>query len=256
MINIRESNIIELKEKADKIIKRGWIECSNNANGSAGLLLERLLGLSNHNFAIPDYDGIELKTKFINSKFDLTLFNATPDGYLFSIKRLFETYGYQDHNNKDFKAFHMTFCSEQRKYVKKNIYAKVHVDRDKRIVALNFYMYNCMLIDNEVSWSFDMLKEKLETKLKYLFIMYVKRTNFRGKSFCKYLSYEFFQYKGFDNFLKSLECGHIKITFSIDMFKSNYRFGNIHDHGTSFNIDMNHIEDVFTRQDLSTLFHS
>lgn len=251
MIKINDINIVELKNKADKIIKRGWIECTNLSKGSAGLLLEQLLGLCNHNFAIPDYNGIELKTKFINSKFDLTLFSATPDGCLFATKRLFDIYGYPDHKNKQFKSFHMSFCSNKRKYVNKHTYAKVHIDRKRRIVVLKFYNSDCIVIDSETSWSFEMLKEKIETKLTNLFIMYVKRTRFQGKSYIKYMSYDFFRYNGFEAFLNALENGYIKIIFSIDMFKSNYRFGNIHDHGTSFKIEMQHIEKLYTRIKLS-----
>lgn len=238
-------DFIELKTKCDEIIKKGWLECSNHNTGNAGLLLERLLGLQNHNFSIPDYNGIEIKTKFINSISRMTLFNATPDGYLFSVKRIYETYGYPDRTNKNFKVFHLSFSASRGTYVNKNICGKLYVDRKNRQIVLKFYDKNFDIIDHDTSWSFDLLQERLDIKLRYLLIMYVRRAKFHGKSYCKYLYYHFFCYKGFEHFLIAIEKGYIKITFSIDIFKTGPRAGNIHDHGTSFDIDVERIQNVF-----------
>ena len=238
-------NFSELKNKSDEIIKRGWIECSNHSSGSAGLLLERLLGLENHNFCFPDFDGIEIKTKFTNSISKMTMFNATPDGYLFSTKKLHETYGYPDRNNKNFKVFHMSFSANQMTYINKNNYGKLQVDRDHNQIVLKIYDRDCNVIDEDISWSFDLLKDRLNIKLKYLCIMYVKRAKFQEKFYCNFLYYNFFCYKGFEQFLTAVEKGYVKITFSIDIFKSGKRAGNVHDHGTSFDIDIQHIQEIF-----------
>lgn len=240
-----ENSFIELKNKSNDIVKRGWIECPTNNSGNIGLLFERLLGLTNHNFSIPDYKGIEIKTKIKNGIPKITLFNATPDSYLYTIKRLYNTYGYPDRTNKNFKAFNLSFCTNKRTYVNKNIYAKLYVDRINEQVVLRFFNKEGVLIDNETAWSFDMLRKKLDIKLNYLFLIFAQRRYFNGKCFCRYLHYNFFKYKGFSSFLFSLEKGYIKITFAINIFKSGNRYGQIHDHGTSFDIDVNYIQKIF-----------
>ena len=255
MIIIFYADFIGLKEKCDEIIKKGWIECSNHNTGNAGLLLERLLGLENHNFCFPDYNGIEIKTKFINSISRMTLFNATPDGCLFSAKRLYENYGYPDHNNKNFKAFHFSFGTNRKTYLNNDIYGKLYIDRKNRKIVLKLYDTNNKLIDEETSWSFDLLEERLSIKLNYLLIMYVKKTKFQNKYYCKYLYYTFFYFLGFEEFLNSIEKGHIKIAFSINTFRTGKRAGKIHDHGTSFVIDINHIENLFCPINLDVRNH-
>ena len=244
------NNFIELKTKSENIIKKGWIECPMKNSGNVGLLFERLLGLTNHNFSIPDYDGIEIKTKIKNSIPKITLFNATPDSYLYPIKRIYETYGYPDCTNRNFKAFNLSFCTNRRTYVNKKTYAKLYVDRKNKQVILKFFNENNRVIDNETEWSFKMLVEKLDIKLKYLFLMHAERKRLQGKCLCRYLKFNFFKYNGFDSFLRGLEKGYIKITFAINTFKSGKRYGQIHDHGTAFDIDMSYIQNVFTPLDI------
>lgn len=219
--------------------------CNNFNTGNVGLLFERLLGLENHNFSIPDYNGIEIKTKIINSIPKMTLFNASPDGYLYSTKNLYESYGYPDRHNKNYKVFNQSFSATKRTYVNKCTFGKLHVDRKNKLVMLVFYDNNYNIINNDTSWSFDMLQQKMDIKLKQLLIMYAKRSNFNGTSYCKYLRYDFFHYKGFDYFLNAIEKGYIKITFAIDVFKKGPRIGKVHDHGTSFDIDTRFIKEIF-----------
>lgn len=242
---MNQNNFLELKDKSDKIIKRGWIECPTVGTGNAGLLFERLLGLVNHNFSIPDYGEIEIKTKIKNSIPKISLFNATPDSYLFIIKKLHQIYGYPDRNDKKFKVFNFSFCANKRVYVNKTTYAKLYVDRINKQVVLKFYNKQNVLIDNETAWSFDMLEKKLDIKLKYLFLIYAERKKIQGKFFCRYLKYNFFSYKEFDSFLRALEKGYVKITFAIGVFKTGKRYGQIHDHGTSFDIDTKYIHEIF-----------
>lgn len=236
---------IKLKDECDNIIKKGWIRCENFNSGNVGLLFEKLLGLQNHNFSIPDYEGIEIKTKILNSIPKMTLFNATPDGYLYSNKALYEQYGYPSNNNKGYNSFNFTFSSKKRTYVNKKTYAKLFVDRSSKKIILNFYDNNFNIVNNDTSWSFDLLKQKMEIKLTYLLIMYAKRRTINGVPCCKYLYYNFYRYRGFEFFLKAIENDYIKITFSINTFKSGPRTGKIHDHGTSFDINPEYITELF-----------
>lgn len=240
-------NLNELKKKSDKIIKQGWFECKSSNKGEVGLLFERLLGLSNHNLYIPDYKNIEIKTKIINSKQRLTLFNATPDNNIFEIKRIHKCYGYPDSTHQDLKIFNIAFYSDYKSYVNEKIYGKLYVDRENERVSLCFFDTKNNLIDNETSWSFKLLEERMNLKLKYLFIMYTKGRKYKNKTYCRYLYYKFFCYRGFKYFLKAIEKGRIRISFSICIYKKGPRYGKIYDHGTSFDIDLNYISEVFNQ---------
>ena len=53
----------ELKERINIIKEKGWIPCSHNNYGNAGLKLEKMLNINSGDFEIPDYNNIEIKTK-------------------------------------------------------------------------------------------------------------------------------------------------------------------------------------------------
>lgn len=241
------NSFMRLKKESDNIIKQGWVEYSTSNTGNIGLLFERLLGLTNHNFPIPDYEEIEIKTKIKNTIPKISLFNATPDSCIYPIQRLHAMYGYPDHNNPNFKVFQLSFYVNRITYVNENIYAKLYIDKKSEQVILNFYDKNDILIDCDIAWSFTMLKEKLNIKLKYLFLMYAERKKLKNKCYCRYTHYQFFSYKGFDSFLSALEKGYMRINFTIGIFKSGKRCGQIHDHGTSFDLDTHYIREMFTR---------
>lgn len=238
---------MDLKNKLDNIInEKKWYEIENNSYNSAGLLLEKLLGIKQNDFPIPDFDKFELKTKFSDSLFNMTLFHAAPDSYLFEIKRLYETYGYISPNNDNRKVFMSSFSCTKITQLGLNIGAKLHIDWENQKIVLKLYNFETNTIDDKAAWSFEMLKERIELKLKKLCLINVTRKYLNNKLYCKFTSYSLYEYKGFEYFLKSIKYGHINITFCINVFKSGNKIGQMHDHGTSFNIDINNLKYIFT----------
>ena len=63
------------KESFEKIKNTNWIESNAKGSGSAGVLLENALGLQQNELEIPDFCGIELKTKKKDSKNTIKFFS-------------------------------------------------------------------------------------------------------------------------------------------------------------------------------------
>ena len=78
----------ELNKKFNKIKNNGWILSQGNGNGAGGITFEKLLNIQTNNFEIPDFKDIELKVKYSNKEKYISLFNATPDSFLYEIKRI------------------------------------------------------------------------------------------------------------------------------------------------------------------------
>ena len=237
-------NINNLKRKCDTIINMGWIKCNKRGNSSAGLLFEELIGIPKNNFEIADYNGIEIKTKISKRKNYIGLFCATPDSYLFEIKRLYETYAYIRKNN-EFKSFNITTYCTRKTAIGNNKFCELKIDYENRKIILQIIDNIGNVIDENVSWTFEMIQEKLERKFKYLLIMNGDRKFEIGEVFYRFTNYKFYRLKRFDYFLKAMEDGHIRISFSISTFKTGKRVGQIYDHGTSFNIHKDYINSVF-----------
>lgn len=240
---------MDLKNKLTDIIKNKiWYHINNSNTNSAGLLLENLLGIEKNEFPIPDYKDTEIKTKFDDTMFDMTLFHAAPDSYFFEIKRIYGTYGYTTLNNPN-KVFLSSFCCTKITQIGKDIGAKLIIDWGNQKVILKFYNFKTNTIDDKASWSFKMLKERFDLKLKKLCLVYVKRKYENEIMYCKFYKCKFYKYKGFEHFLKALQYGHICIKFCINVFKDGPKIGQMHDHGTSFDISLTNLTDIFTKVD-------
>lgn len=233
----------ELLDKLKSIKKNGWAAAAYNRYSSVGVTFEKLLGKPIESFEIPDYKGIEIKTKLSDDRPYITLFNATPDSYLYEIKRIHLMYGYPDKKNSKYKVFNMSISN---KHKLGNLYLfEIVVDREKSCVQMIVRDLGLNIIDKATSWSFDMLEEKLNRKLKYLLVVKAKRRFFNGDLYFKYEDAKLYSCKDFEHFLKAIENGHIRITFKISVFRSGKRIGQIHDHGTGFDIHINYLEKLF-----------
>lgn len=233
-----------LQEIKNKVITNEWIESKSKGNSGVGITLESLLQKERENFELPDYKGIEIKAKCSKKEKHVTLFSAVPDSYLFEIKRLLIEYGYPDHQYPQFKVFNLSIYGH-RKIKLNNNYFKLHVDWKNKKVILRIYDNDFRIIDELVSWSFEILQEKLERKLNKLAFVRAERKFEHNIVYFKYKQINFYQLISFERFLTLIENGIIRITFRIGIYKNEKRFGQIYDHGTCFSIDEYNITKLF-----------
>lgn len=238
-------NIMLLYDKFNQIEYMGWVKSLGNGTAAIGITFERLIGKNIENFEIPDFEGIEIKVKSSNSKGSISLFNATPDSYLFEIKRIINEYGYPSKDNSEFKVFQISIQSKKFKTIDNIHNFKLCVNHKTQQVILNVYDKNFNLIDNKIRWSFDMLKEKLYRKFKILAVIKAQKRKINNEIYFKYNKINFYKLKAFDNFIELIENGNIKVTFKIGFYKDEKRYGNIYDHGTSFDISQKSINKLF-----------
>ena len=74
-----DSNIKKLLKEFYLIKCKGWVKNTGSGTSSAGTTLEHLFGKQEDALPLPDYLGIELKTKLITSKYEIRLFSAVLD---------------------------------------------------------------------------------------------------------------------------------------------------------------------------------
>lgn len=236
MIIIKQ-NFNELYNKFIRIKKQGWIETKRTGTTGIGYTFESLLNKKEENFPIPDYKGIEIKTMHKYSKRNIHLFNATPDGdFLFPIKRILNILGYPDKSNPEYKVLNISLSTN--KYTNIGYYKKVklYVNRKEEKIDVIAIDNKGRDLEVRISWSFNLLKERLSLKLNYLAIVEAESKIINNKEYFHYNKICFYQLKDFQTFLSLIEKGDIVITFKIGMFKSGNRVGQTHDRGTDFSI--------------------
>lgn len=230
-------NVDLLINKFEHIKEMGWIPSIKKGTSGIGLTFENLIGVTENEFEIPDFNGIELKTKRNKSNSYTTLFNATPDGpHFHEVERLKNTYGYPHSKAKEYKVLNVsTFCNHLNNIGIK-YYSKLKIDYPNQKLFLLIYNKNKELIEKEVFWYFDTLKEKLLRKLSVLAFINADTKIVNNTEYFKYCKITIYLLKDFDTFLSLLEQGIIRITFKINVTLSGPRKGKICDHGTGFDI--------------------
>lgn len=242
-----KKNIENLNNKMNNIKKLGWIESKFNGTGAAGLMFENLIGKEQENFELPDYKGIELKTKSVSSHPYIRLFSAVPDSYLFEIKRIHKEYGFINKNNK--KVFHICISANEIISFKNHYYFKLKVDNQKKKVILKIFDNFSGNVDENISWSFDLLEEKIKRKLNYLALITSEQKQINNKTYFKYRNLNLYKLKKPHTLIELIEQGIIKIDFNITEKYNSYGEKKIYDHGTAFLISKYNLTKLFNKID-------
>lgn len=238
----------ELFKKFAKIREQGWIKSNRKGSTGVGYTLEKLLGIEENSLPIADYEGIEIKAMRIFSRKRIHLFNAAPDGdFLFPYERVLENIGYPSKKNPKYKVFLSAANGKNYTNIGYSKKVKLYVNREKQkidfLVADKFYKN----IKIDVSWSFDLLKSKIEQKIKELAIVKAEHKFINETEYFFYRRIEFYKIKDFNTFLKLIEDGTIKISFKINAHTTGINEGKIDNHGTDFSIKEEDIEKLFTK---------
>lgn len=219
-----------------KIRKLGWIKSLRKGSTGIGYTFETLLGKKEENFELPDYKSVEIKVKRRFSKGFITLFNATPDNSFFVMQKIYDKYGFPESENSKNKVFMGSIYSKKITKLGKYKFSLLVDWRNKcvRLLVFNGFLF---LINDEVSWSFDLLEEKLNRKLKCLALVKTDIKTENGEDYFRYSYIRFYNLKNFQVFLKLIDEGIIRITFKVNLNKSGKKMGMMHDHGTGFDIN-------------------
>ena len=240
--------IKKLKKEFKKIAEKGYIKGIYNNSASIGRTFESELNLEMNKNSVPDYEGIELKTRRTYSKSMITLFNAVPDGNKpLELSRLRDKYGWPYKRDKKYKALYAEVYGNIIKSAGTKYKYKLEVNRQDEKIYLCIYNKEERLIEKEVYWSFNYLKEKLFNKLKILAIIEAWPNKIDGWNYFKYYRINFYKLKKFDDFINLIENGKIKLSIRIDIYVDKENYGKMYDHGCGFSI---------SKKDINLLFYN
>lgn len=240
--------IKELKQKFEIISRKGYIKGIYNNSSSIGRTFENELNLPKNTMEIPDYNGIEIKTRRTNSKSYITLFTAVPDGENSQeVERIKNTYGYPYKKDKRYKALYANVYGNVKNYGGVKYQYKLDVDRKKQKIFLCIYDRTDNLIERKIYWSFIYLESKISLKLTTLAIVNAWTNQIQGWNYFKYYKIDFYIFKNFETFLKLIESGIIRITLKIDIHKGEKNYGKTYDHGCGFDIQESDITKLYNK---------
>lgn len=239
-----------------KISEKGYIKGIYNFSSSIGRTLEHELGLEMNKECVPDYEGIEIKTRRTYSKSLITLFTAVPDGEKpLELTRIKDTYGYPCKRDRRYKALYVEAYANKLNFAGIKFQYKLEIDRESQKIYLCIYNKKGELLERQTHWSFDYLREKLTNKLQLLAIINVWPKEIDGWNYFNYYKIKFYVLKNFDTFLKLIEDGKMVLRIKIDIYYDENNYGKTYDHGCSFSISENDINELFYQYHLNVDKH-
>lgn len=241
-----EQSIKKLQKEFNKIRKMEYIKSIRQGPTGIGATFESLLGKNEESFEIPDYYGIEIKTRRAYSKSYITLFNAVPTGSTFhETKRLRDYYGYPSRKDKNLKELNTEIFATKKTKVGLWYYFQLKIDTENKKIILLIYNHQQILIDSNTYWDFGILEKKLKRKLQILALIKAWPNRKNGIEYFKYYKMNIFILKDFDSFIKALINGKIKITLKIESSIEQNKYGQIKEHGVGFSIKEEELTDLF-----------
>ena len=243
-----QDSILCFINKFQEINALDWVPSVRKGPTGVGATFEYLMGKNEENFAVPDFMGIEIKTKRVTSLSYVTLFNATPDSHIImGARRLLNLYGYPDKIIKEANVFQNSIYGSHYTSTGFKYRFKLFVNYEKKKVYLQVYDRYFRLIEEKTYWTFEMLREKLERKLQFLAVVSAESEMRGDEEYFKYTKFHLYKLKDFNTFLKLMEFGIIRVTFKMGVFRDEKRYGNTHDRGTSFDIDFKELELLYEK---------
>lgn len=240
-------NITILKNELDKIEQKGWIKCEFNGSSKVGHTIEQHLGIKRNKDEKPDFLGIEIKTKSTHSKSLLTLFSANPDSSIDVITKIHSTYSYPSKVDKRYNVFNVSVDAVNITHLANHNF-KLRLD--EHTIVLEVYDKFGILIDDSIYWSFTLLKDKLLNKFKQLCIIYTINKKKNDDFMFLISKYNIYKLTDYDTFIQLIRDGKIRVSFRINIYKSGERLGQIHNHGTAFEIKDSGINILFEKVQL------
>lgn len=161
------------------------------------------------------------------------------------IKRLVEKYGYPDKVLKNKKVLQNEIYFTNKTLIGNRYYFKLTIKKEKLYISV--YYKNNILKEKIAYWNIYELYERLQKKLTYLVVVNAIKYTKDNIDFYKYYNYDFYRLKNEHTFIDLIKDGKIRVKLKIGIYRDGPKKGQIHDHGTSFEIDEINIEKLYIK---------
>ena len=184
----------------------------------------------------------------IHSRRNIHLFSAVPDGeFLFPMERLKNILGYPDKEFNMYKVLNKDLVCNYYTRIGYYKIAKLVVDRKNEKIYIDARNHLGKNLNVDVSWSFNLIKERLYYKLKKLVIIEADSKCLKSIDYYYYKKINYYELKSFECFLNLIENGTIKIGIKIGIKKDDKHLGEMKSRGGSFTISERDIQKLYKK---------
>ena len=217
-----QEELEKLEQELKRIKNLGYIK--GVKNGKGGELATFFKNLNDSSLCCKI--DLKLKRDFTNNY--ITIFSVNPEYKGKSdVVRLKDKYGYFENNGKRRRVLKASVQANYSTLVSNRFLFKLKVDYEQEKVFLAIYDRNFQLLECKVGWAFSLLREIYAKKCKYLVLIKSWEQTIKKVKHYKYYDYYVWHLKSFEEFLKLIEDGTIRVTFKIDVYRKGPKEGEI-----------------------------
>lgn len=231
-----------------RIKNLGFVKSNRTAknDGAIGNTFEDYLGVRENNLKDPDFAGFEVKSKRELTSSYLSLFTKSPSAPKGANAYLKNNFGKPDEDFPEVKKLNSSVFAHRWNSLYEKNKLKLDVRHNEEKIVLLVNDINDNLVSDNVYWSFADI-QKASKKISSLFFVSATSKKEDGIEYFHYNSAKVFLDFDFNKFLVAVEKGYIMFDIRIGSYKSGKNFGKPHDHGSSFRVKRENIEQIYTR---------
>lgn len=235
------------KADFEKIKGKEFISLRRGDTG-IGKTFEEIMNIPENNSKIADYDGVlEIKSKREFSQSMLTLTTKSPSQPKKVNSLIREKYGRPDATFKEVKVIHTTIKATDFNSFDGKYGFKLEVDEAQhRIYILIKNLKNNQIEPKSIYYSFDDIKEIIETKLRYIAFIDAKSEKVDGKEKFTFKSAILLYGLTLNKIIEGIKKGYVLYDIRLGAYgKGCKNEGKPHDHGSGFRVFKKDIPKLF-----------
>ncbi len=245
-MNFIKTDFELLEKKFKEINSMNWIKVPKLGHGENGLLFENLLGLRRNDFAVPDYNDIEIKVQSRHSKFPITLFSLMLDGpEPMALQAFVSRYGVYDSKYTSSKVLYITLNSSNFTHWGKSLIMKLCCDTGVDRLYIHVAHANGKTIELKTYWEIHSIYLAFKRKLSNLCLVENETKIVRGEKYIKYTNAKFYKLTSYERFIEALASGKIFVKIKYGIYKHGVNAGKPYNHGSSFQIFYSDLPSIF-----------
>ncbi len=230
-------NSEKIIEEFNRIKSLGFVQSKRKNNTGIGKTFEDYLGVTENNVKSPDFEGFEVKSQRALTSSFLTLFTKSPSGPNGANSYLRDNFGENYEEYADLKKLHTSIFSNKYNSYKGQFGFKIINDSENKKIRLSIKDLNTgEIISEDVFWSYEDIKNALESKLKAMFYVNAETQHDGTDEYFHYTNAVIYNNPSLEKLLKLIDDGKLMVDIRIGSYKSGKNKGKTHDHGTGFRI--------------------
>ena len=157
-----------------------------------------------------------------------------------------ETYGKYDDNFTDKKVLFVNLLFRKKVLVNDKYFFELNINYKEKYLYVNIYDIKMKLLEKRCFIDFDNIERRMKLKLNKLAVINGSKKKIYNYLYFRYYKITCYQFKSFDNFIKAIEDGKVKLSIILRFNKSGIKVGKNKNKNMIFTIsqkDLNYIYD-------------